>query len=200
MHDDELLDALGAALRPDATEPDASRVAEIRAAAEARRDRIDALPVAGRAASAPSHGRWLLAAAAALVVVALGVAALTGGGNGPDGDGEYAGPIAGEGGGGRLSVVETGIGRVVDLDSDELAILPKGEFYEVWFVGPGDAPGTPNRISAGTFHPRPDGVTDVTLAAAVDPSLYPVVEVTAEPGDGDPSPSGVVLLRVDTAS
>jgi len=37
--------------------------------------------------------------------------------------------------------IKTGIGRIVRLDSDDLPILPKGEYYEVWFVGPGDYPG-----------------------------------------------------------
>jgi Anti-sigma-K factor rskA len=94
-----------------------------------------------------------------------------------------------------IEVRKTGIGRVIAIRSDELPILPKGEYYELWFVGPGDAPGRRNRISAGTFHPDQDGRTDVRLAAAVDPVLYPVLSVTAEPGDGDPTPSGREVLR-----
>ncbi|MGH9270747.1 MAG: anti-sigma factor, partial [Ilumatobacteraceae bacterium] len=74
-----------------------------------------------------------------------------------------------------------------------------GDLYEVWFVGPGDAPDTPNRISAGTFHPDPDGRSQVTFAAAVDPALFPIVEITAEPGNGNPLPTGPVVLRVDVA-
>jgi hypothetical protein len=91
-------------------------------------------------------------------------------------------------------VTKTGIGRVIVLRTDELPILPKGELYEVWFVGPGDSPSQPNRISAGTFHPDAEGRTDVRLAAAVDPARYPVLSVTREPGDGDPRP-GVEVLR-----
>ncbi len=92
-------------------------------------------------------------------------------------------------------VTETGIGRVIQFDTTKLPILPKGEFYELWFVGPGDSPGRPNRISAGTFHPDKQGRSKVTFAAAVDPAKYPVLSVTAEPGDGDPSPSGPDILR-----
>jgi anti-sigma-K factor RskA len=92
-------------------------------------------------------------------------------------------------------VRKTGIGRVIELRSDTLPILPRGEYYELWFVGPGDAPGSPNRISAGTFHPDERGRSDVTFAAAVDPAAFPVLVVTAEPGDGDPRPSGVEVLR-----
>ena len=79
-----------------------------------------------------------------------------------------------------------------------LPILPTGEYYQVWFVGPDDEPGAPDRISAGTFHPDPQGRSDVRFAAAVDPALYPIVEITAEPGDGDPLPTGPVVLRAAT--
>ncbi len=84
--------------------------------------------------------------------------------------------------------IRTGIGRIVQVRTDELPILPKGEFYEVWFVGPDDSPRSPNRISAGTFHPDEDGRSAIDLTAAVDPAKYPELIVTAELGDGDPSP------------
>lgn len=73
--------------------------------------------------------------------------------------------------------------------------LPKGERYELWFAGPGDRPARPNRISADTCDPDENGRSHVSFAAAVDPALYPVVIVTAEPGDGDPRPSGIEALR-----
>jgi anti-sigma-K factor RskA len=95
----------------------------------------------------------------------------------------------------NVEVRKTGIGRVVRLESDELPILPKGEYYELWFVGPADTPATPNRISAGTFHPDEDGRSNVTFAAAVDPAKYPVLSVTAEPGDGNPERTGPEVLR-----
>jgi anti-sigma-K factor RskA len=101
--------------------------------------------------------------------------------------------------GGRPSataeVQKTGIGRVIRFDSDELPILPKGEYYELWFVGPGDTLASPNRISAGTFHPDDDGRSHVRFAAAVDPAEYPVLSVTAEPGDGNPRRTGPEVLR-----
>jgi len=95
----------------------------------------------------------------------------------------------------RAEVTETGIGRVIEFRSDDLAILPKGEYYELWFVGPGDSRRKSNRISAGTFHPDPEGRSHVSFAAAVDPAKYPVLSVTAEPGDGDPRPSRREVLR-----
>ena len=93
------------------------------------------------------------------------------------------------------TVRETGVGRVIDFRTDELPILPKGEYYELWFVGPGDRPGRVNRISAGTFHPDAQGRSNVRFAAAVDPAKYPGLAVTAEPGDGDPAPSRPDVMR-----
>ena len=84
---------------------------------------------------------------------------------------------------------------MIRFRTQDLSILPKGAYYELWFVGPGDAPGAPNRISAGTFHPDENGRSHVTFAAAVDPALYPVLSVTAEPGDGDPQAIGPEVLR-----
>jgi anti-sigma-K factor RskA len=100
------------------------------------------------------------------------------------------------GGVGRASVEVrlTGIGRVIRFESDDLPILPKGEYYELWFVGPGDTRSRPNRISAGTFHPDEHGRSRVRFAAAVDPAKYPVLSVTAEPGDGNPRRTGPEVL------
>ena len=88
-----------------------------------------------------------------------------------------------------------GIGREIHFHTEALPILPTGEFYELWFASPRDRPGRPDRISAGTFHPDPQGVSDVRIMAAVDPARYPTLIVTAEPGDGDPRPSTDEVLR-----
>lgn len=95
----------------------------------------------------------------------------------------------------RARVVKMGIGRVISFRTDELPILPQGEYYELWFVGPEDTLEDPNRISAGTFHPDENGRSRVTFAAAVDPKRYPVLSVTAEPGDGNPQRTGPEVLR-----
>lgn len=87
-------------------------------------------------------------------------------------------------------------GRIVVLESETLPMLPVGEFYELWFVAPDDTVEQPNRISAGTFHPSyDDGDTLVVLHAAVDPGLFPELEITAEVDDGDPAPSTDTVLR-----
>jgi anti-sigma-K factor RskA len=95
----------------------------------------------------------------------------------------------------RVIVVKTGVGREISFESDDLPILPHGEYYELWFVGPGDTRRRPNRISAGTFHPDEQGRSRVELTAAVDPALYPVLSVTAEPADGNPRRTGPEVLR-----
>ena len=156
---------------------------------------LDSRPTA---AAAPRR-RWLrpalgtgvgaLAAAAVVVLLALRL-------DGPAGELELQATLGSPTGAeAAVDVRKTGIGRVIRFRSDELPILPKGEYYELWFVGPGDSPAAPNRISAGTFHPDEDGRSHVTFAAAVDPALYPVLSVTAEPGDGDPRPTGPEVLR-----
>jgi anti-sigma-K factor RskA len=91
------------------------------------------------------------------------------------------------------TVRATPLGRTVALDSDTLPVLPGGRFYELWFVGPGDSPASPNRISCGTFHPDESGRTHVMLHAAADPARYPTLSITAEAGDGDPAPGPEVL-------
>lgn len=97
---------------------------------------------------------------------------------------------------GSVRVTELGIGRSVAIESDDLPELDnRREFYEVWFVGPGDSRRRPNRVSAGTFHPDEAGRSDVRLTAAAVPRDYPVVSVTREPRDGDPRRTGPEILR-----
>jgi hypothetical protein len=198
--DDDLIDLLVEVLDVAPPQPPAQRVAAIRARADAAR----------RQAARPARRHSVLLAVAAATVGVLG--GLVAGavlddedGSGPTTSGvvEYDGALAGPGGeavDATLTVVRTGIGRVVEIDTRELPILPAGEFYEVWFVAPLAEDGAAPRISAGTFHPDPDGRSHVRLAAAVDPARYPVVEITAEAGDGDPAATGPVVLRTTIGS
>jgi Anti-sigma-K factor rskA, C-terminal len=194
--DEDDLRRLARALDTGPAEPPPARVAARRAEVERNRRWL--------ARVVPAHGglrrgRWP-AAAAVLVAVLAGVAL------GEDlrgraavaGTVEYAGTMAEAGRGplaAALRVVATGTGRVIELDTDVLPVLPRGGYYELWFVAPDDAADAPDRISAGTFHPDQAGRSDVRLAAAVVPTRFPVVEVTAEPGDRDPDATGPVVLR-----
>ncbi len=176
-------------------------VAVEQAALAAEADTVDTSPAAVAAQPRPRRlrrpvlawGAGALAVAAAAVLVAVFAS------GGPAGELELRTTLGSPSGAqAAVEVRKTGIGRVIELRTDELPILPQGEYYELWFVGPGDTPESPNRISAGTFHPDEDGRSDVRFAAAVDPALYPVLSVTAEPGDGDPRPTGPEVLRSRT--
>ena len=144
--------------------------------------------------------RRLVFAAAAAAVVAIGVFLVAGQLDRQVRGGQIeleAVLVPPAGGRERATVVveKTGIGREVSFRSDDLPILPQGEYYELWFVGPGDTRRRPNRISAGTFHPDEQGRSVVELTAAVDPVLYPILSVTAEPADGNPERTGPEVLR-----
>jgi anti-sigma-K factor RskA len=147
--------------------------------------------------------RWLpRLAAVGAVVLALAAVGLAGRRLGEDRrpgtvevDARLVAPRSG-GPSGSVRVTELGIGRSVAIESDDLPELDnRREFYEVWFVGPGDSRRRPNRVSAGTFHPDAAGRTDVRLTAAAVPRDYPVISVTREPRDGDPRRTGPEILR-----
>ncbi|MGH8906720.1 MAG: anti-sigma factor domain-containing protein [Egibacteraceae bacterium] len=195
QRDHELLQRLAAVLDPGDRQPAADRVAAIWTYAQAApAPAVGRLPVRWRS-------RWLLAAAAA-VCVALVVGFAAANLVVERGVLEFAGTLmsADDPSVQAMATVRmTGIGRVITIESDDLRILPTGEYYEVWFVGPGDTPASPNRVSAGTFHPDQDGHSAVRLTAAVDPALLPLLSVTAEPADGNPERTGPEVLRADLA-
>ncbi len=85
-------------------------------------------------------------------------------------------------------------GLVLQISTKDLKTLPKRGYYEVFFIAPGNSPRQPNQISAGTFRPDAAGRTDVALHAAVDPSEYPFMIVSAEPSDGNPAFNGQQVL------
>jgi anti-sigma-K factor RskA len=106
--------------------------------------------------------------------------------------------LAAVGGGGARAtarITRVGAGRVVELRSATLPELPASQYYELWFVGPGDAPGAPNRVSAGTFHPDSRGRVIARFFAAANPRKLPVLAVTREPRDGNPAPTLPDVLR-----
>lgn len=94
-----------------------------------------------------------------------------------------------------VTITRVGTGRIVELRSTNLPKLAPSEFYELWFVAPGDAPAAPNRVSAGTFHPDSRGRVTARFLAAADPRKLPVLAVTREPRDGDPAPTTPDVLR-----
>ena len=185
------------------------------AARRAPRDPVPgALDLPGDELGARRSRRGLRAAGAGLAVAAgLALAFLLGSGTATDttttiaqaprtvtdtslpGSEEKSVTLRGDGVRAEAQVNVTGPGRVVSVKSMSVPEIPKGTYYELWFIGPGDSPRAPNRISAGTWHPDKRGVTDVRFLIAADPAKFPGIEVTREPPDGDPAPSGAVVLR-----
>lgn len=201
--DDDLLRDLASALAPEHRTPPPERLAALRAAASSRAPAATHIPtIRPRLAD---RMRRIIAVAAVAVVAAVAFAL---GGVVLDRDERSEDLLAGgviefeatltapdNPATATATGIRTGIGRTVQLRTDDLPILPTGDLYELWFVGPGDTPRDPNRISAGTFHPDEQGRSHVDLTAAVNPALYPGLSITAEPGDGNPAPTGPEVLR-----
>ena len=143
---------------------------------------------------APRRRAWGLAAAAAalVLVVAVGAVALT-----RDGDDEVGSVVASaeleplpDEPTGAASAVRADL---VDHDGRLELDLPTGDlpdadgFYEVWLIDTN----VEGMVSLGPA--RSDGT--YAVPSGVDPAQFPVVDVSIEPPDGDPTHSGVSVLR-----
>lgn len=131
----------------------------------------------------------LVAAAAAVVVMAVGAAALVGSlrSDTPVVVAQTELERLGDTGEGRAELVERGDGgfelrlATVSLDVGSEA------FAEVWVINPD----VTEMISLGPL--RRDGRYE--LPVGLDPAGYPIVDVSIEPFDGDPTHSGNSVLR-----
>ena len=134
--------------------------------------------------------RWLTLAAAVLVGGLAGGTAVAVTSGDDDGGSVVAqtvlDPLAAENASGRAEVLEDGGVRSlqVDLDAPELT---EG-YYEVWLLQP-DAV---RMVPVGVVH---RGATVLTLPAGIDLTAYPLVDVSVEPLDGDPTHSGISVAR-----
>ena len=127
---------------------------------------------------------WLLAAAAALVAaVALAVTLPRDGG--PDRVAAAELERLGASGSGDAELVEEG-GELV-LRVETAGLDAEDGFFEVWVIDTSVS----KLVSLGPL--RPDGTYD--LPPGLDPRQFPVVDVSVEPLDGDPSHSGDSALR-----
>lgn len=189
--EDELNESLARAVTPAPVEPPGDRVDTVRELAAARAEILRHRLPGPRERRRPPMA--LAAAAAAVLLVGMG--AVLGDRLGDEGgQPEFDAALTGSGGSAAVLGELVDTGRIIRFDSDDLPVLPKTEFYEVWFLST-EGEGPTRRISAGTFHPDSEGRSHVTLFAAVDPTVYTQVEVTAEPGDGDPDPADDPVLR-----
>jgi anti-sigma factor RsiW len=141
--------------------------------------------------------RWLLATAAALIVVAaVGLAGVQWLRSSSDGDVTTIALSKGDIGNGRgdAQIRTVAGGREVRLQVSGLQPNGPDDHYECWFVGPGDTEQTPNRVIAGSFVVGADGTADVTMTSAADPAKYPKMGVTLEKNDGNPARNGLKAL------
>jgi hypothetical protein len=136
-----------------------------------------------------TRSRWLTVAAAVLVggVVGGAAVALTR----DDDAGSVVAqaaldPLAAENASGRAEVREAGGVRSIEVDLDAPA-LTEG-YYEVWLLQP-DAV---RMVPVGVVH---RGATVLSLPDGIDLAAYPLVDVSVEPLDGDPTHSGISVAR-----
>lgn len=84
-------------------------------------------------------------------------------------------------------------GWSVQLTADHLPEPGPGDFYQCWWVGAGNRPGHPSRVSAGTFTVGPSGTASVQMWTAANPDDFPKVEITLDSATQPGQPGRVVL-------
>ncbi|MGY1751202.1 anti-sigma factor [Modestobacter sp. SYSU DS0511] len=148
-------------------------------------DEGDVVPLSPRRAPAR---RWLAVAAALLVggVVGAGTVAVLQDDRGTVVAQAGLDPLDGEEASGRAEVREAAGRRSLRIDLAAPALTDG--YYEVWLLRP-DVSGM---VQLGTVT---DGATSLPLPDGVDLGEYPVVDVSVEPLDGDPTHSGVSVAR-----
>lgn len=100
--------------------------------------------------------------------------------------------VAGSGASGRLTGRRLESGWALQLEVRGLAPLGADEFYECSYASL-DSSRTPG-ASAGSFRVGPSGDASVDLHFWAGGQRLPVVLVTREPADGDPAPTGELVL------
>lgn len=133
--------------------------------------------------------RWLLPAAAVAAAALIVVGIVVANGSGTDDEPELIASVTldvlGDAGSGRADLVNADGVKQIRL---ETADLDAGDgFLEVWVIDPS----VTKLVSLGPL--RPDGVYD--LPAGLDPADFPIVDISVEPVDGDPTHSGNSVLR-----
>ena len=84
-------------------------------------------------------------------------------------------------------------GWSVQLTAVHLPEPGPGQFYQCWWGGPGNRPGHPRLVSAGTFTVGPSGTATVQMWTAADPDHFPTVEITLDSAARPGQPGRVVL-------
>ncbi|TQN35656.1 anti-sigma-K factor RskA [Blastococcus colisei] len=162
--------------------------------------RVDAVPAPVSVVEEPQDAevlpftsrrrRVLLVAAAVVTGAVVGAGAIAVVQNQEDGEPVTAvalAPLAENDASGRAEVIEQADGsRVVEVDLDAPE-LDDG-YYEIWLIDR-DVVGM---VPLGVVRP---GTQTVELPAGLDLEQFPLVDVSVEPLDGDPTHSGVSVAR-----
>jgi anti-sigma-K factor RskA len=142
----------------------------------------------------PGHSRgwwfWASAAAALLVIAVLGVGLLRVIADNPSSGVPLTATALAPEAGGEVRVKEVGENFQVELEVWDMPELEEDEYYEMWYYAEDGG-----RISCGTFRAAPEGRTTVNLTAPAGARVYPEIEITREPDDGDPGSSGEEVLE-----
>lgn len=99
---------------------------------------------------------------------------------------------------GQAVATQTDSGWSIQLIVAHLADLGKGGFYECWWIGPGNRPGHPVLISAGTFIVGPSGSATAHMWTAADPETFTAMQITAETTASTGQPGHLVLTGTAT--
>jgi hypothetical protein len=84
-------------------------------------------------------------------------------------------------------------GWSVQLTAVHLPEPGPGQFYQCWWVGPGNQSVHPRLVSAGTFIVGPSGTATVQMWTAADPHDFPAIEITLDSAARPGQPGRVVL-------
>jgi hypothetical protein len=128
-------------------------------------------------------------AAAAVIIAGAVVVSLSHGSAGP------SGPVVAQvslrsvtgtarAAGGQATVYQESTGFEVVLHLHGLAPTRPGQYYGCWYTGPGNRPGQPQLITAGSFTVGPSGTADLTMWSAANPARLPTMEITTDTGTG----------------
>ena len=150
---------------------------------------------------APRAGRLVLrpvpAAALSLLLVAVGLGAgllLGGGDSDPDPDAPVSAELRPVGsadqGASGVARLEPRAGGSASVELSGLEPSSGGDFYELWLLGSDG-----ELVSLGSQRVSDAGTASFDVELPVDPRGFRYLDVSREPGDGDPGHSSVSVLR-----
>ena len=94
-------------------------------------------------------------------------------------------------GSGLAVLKQRGDDRYLELELPELGAVDPNSIYEVWMIDT-DVSGM---ISLGNLSSLDGRTARIDLPTSIDHSAFPVVDISVEPLDGDPTHSGQSVLR-----